>query len=171
MISITKSYIADAVLCMIIGLLLIFRSAESLVFFIRAFGAVLAVMGIVKVLSYLLEKEKRNTLSLCLGIIMIICSVVFLLKPDIFVGIFPFVAGIFIGYGALVSLVEAIKKRAAVPIILSLVVFALAVLVILRPAFISKILIQVIGVSMIIGGVAILMAVKKAQPVTVEAQK
>ena len=102
---------------------------------------------------------------------MIICSVVFLLKPDIFVGIFPFVAGIFIGYGALVSLVEAIKKRAAVPIILSLVVFALAVLVILRPAFISKILIQVIGVSMIIGGVAILMAVKKAQPVTVEAQK
>jgi uncharacterized membrane protein HdeD (DUF308 family) len=107
--------------------------------------------------------------SIVLSVIQIVIGILLLVKSDFFIAIFPYLAGAVIAIGAVISLVNALKQKKqgnsplAVPtIILSAIALILGILVIFHPGFVANILMQLIGVAMLVDGVAVLLALSKS---------
>ena len=164
-----KNYIVDAVLLLAIGLFLLIHPSSTLNFLCTVFGVILLLMGVVKVLTYILAKDpqEKSVLSLIVAALQLIFGIWLLVKPEFFIAIFPIVAGLLIGYGAVVGLYETMQfKKLKLSgltglLVLSLVTLALAILVILHPTAIANIIIQVIGISMIVEGATLLIVMSK----------
>ena len=107
--------------------------------------------------------------SIVLSVIQIVIGILLLVKSDFFIAIFPYLAGAVIAIGAVISLVNAMKQKKqgnaplAVPtIILSVIALILGIVVIFHPGFVTNILMQLIGVAMLVDGVAVLLALSKS---------
>ena len=90
-----------------------------------------------------------------------------LVSPGFFIGFFPFVAGLVIAYGAVISLIEAISLRrlqvsgAGAATVMSLITLAMALVVIMHPAMITEIIVQVIGVALVVEGATLLLSLSR----------
>lgn len=164
-----RNYITDAVLLILLGLVLLFKPGGTLEFFCKILGIVLLVLGAVKALQFFITKDKANKsiLSLLVGAVQGIFGIWLLANPGFFISFVPTVAGVVIAYGAIISIMQAIKAKkagasdATLAIICSVVTLMLAIIVILHPAAISAMMIQLIGVSLIIEGVTLLIALSR----------
>lgn len=167
--AILRHYLVDAVLLIGAGIFLVLRPASTLAFSFQALGVLLMVLGAVKVLQYFLEREPefRNSAALGIGILQLAAGIFLFANPAVLIGFFPFVVGLVICYGALLSLIQGIRAmRLGVPgaglaIGCALVTLLMAVVVILHPEVISEILVQFTGVSLIAEGITILIALSR----------
>ena len=166
---IIKNYITDAVLLILLGLILLIKPGATLEVSCRIIGAVLLVLGAVKLLQFFLTKDKKNRSipSLIIGVVQILLGICLLASPGFFISFVPTVAAIVIAYGAIVSLIQAIRakkhgaKGSVAAIVLALITLALAVIVILHPAAFSAIIMQIIGVSLIVEGVTLIISLSR----------
>ena len=164
-----RNYITDAVLLILLGLILLFKPGGTLDFFCKILGIVLLVLGAVKALQFFITKDKSNKRvpSLLVGAIQVIFGIWLLANPGFFISFLPTVAGVVIAYGAIISIIQAIKAKkagasgATLAIICSAITLLLAIIVILHPVAISAIMIQLIGMSLIVEGITLLVALSR----------
>ncbi|MDO5702207.1 MAG: DUF308 domain-containing protein [Lachnospiraceae bacterium] len=166
-----KNYIVDAVLLIALGIVFLIKPGSSLVFLCHVIAVVLLVMGGVKIAGTLVAHEQQPTqddgrgFRLFTSVIQIVFGLLLLIKADLFIGIFPFLAGAVIAYGAVVSLVRTFKERGTaspnvtkITMVLAIVTLIIAIVVIIHPVFISKFIVQIIGVALLVEGVTIIAA-------------
>ena len=162
------SYLVDAVLLILLGIVLVIYPQSTLDFVIHWGGILLLFMGFIKILIYLIQKDNRNKNSLIVSIVQLVCGIIMLLFPNFVKSIIPFVSGIFIAYGAIICLVNAIKLRKMnIPIInqvfiLSVITLVLALVIaiymIAKPAEASGVIIRLIGLGLLMEGVTMLVS-------------
>ncbi len=171
-----KSYIFTGIVLIILGGFLLFRPETTLHFVIRLFGILLLVVGGVTILAYLFRRNSPETtsFSIAIGILEVLGGIILLVKQDFFVGIVPMVAGIIMMMGGIVSLYHAFTIRQyeyslkKPSIASSLVTLILGLVILLNPVFISKIIVQLIGIGLLIEGATLLLSLSRKPPQPVQ---
>lgn len=84
--------IVSALVCIAFGVVLILYPVQTTTAACRIVGAVIGVLGIVKIISYIMKSSEKNALHLTLGIILSVVGLWILLNPTsiqtlIFIGI------------------------------------------------------------------------------------
>ena len=161
-----KNYLVDAIVLIAVGLILLLWPNGTLNTIFRLIGIGLLVLGAIKVLSFFLKKDKkdRSVISLLVGVVQIVLGIFFLSRPDVLVAFFPTVAAILLAYGAVVMIVRALKQRknnkrsAMLALVFGIITLVLAVVILAHPVFLANVLVQAAGISMIVEGVFLLIA-------------
>ena len=163
---IMESYLFDAILLVVVGVVLIVYPQGSLDFMIRWAGILLLIMGAAKLLLYLIRSESRETSDLVISILQLLCGIIMLRKPEFIKSIVPFVAGLFIAWGAIYSLYKAFKwRKLKIPAIRSVVVLSIITLVVAliagiymikNPAAVSGFVTRLVGIGVLLEGVTML---------------
>lgn len=86
--------IVTALVCIGLGVVLILWPVEVTVVVCKVIGAVIAFLGAVRIIGYFLHKEKKHSLHLLLGLVLLLVGIWIFLKPDSIQSI------LFIGIGA-----------------------------------------------------------------------
>ncbi|MBR2529384.1 MAG: DUF308 domain-containing protein [Blautia sp.] len=165
--SILRNYIVDAFLLILLGIFMLLKPNHAMDFVIRVAGAVHIIMGAAKTILFIRDQEERSVFVLMLGVLQIVLGIVLLANPALFAGIYTMAWGIIIAYGAVVSLAELVRVRKydvslfTPAIVLSLVTLVLAIVVILHPGIVAKYITQLIGISVIVEGVSLLLALTR----------
>lgn len=173
------SYFLAAILYIVLGTILLVwpNTTGNIVCF--AFGLLLLAYGIITIISFFVHDSRLGSFrfELVLGIICAAVGLLFLLRPDIVLSIFPVILGIYIVIDALLNLKRALELHSMlyprwwVALTLSLVSVALGVLILLRPGMTAEVLIMVIGVVFIYNGLSDLWALFMVNRVTKEFRK
>ena len=128
-------------------------------------------MGAVRIISFFTRKDEaeRGVPALIVGIAQAVIGLLLIAKPDLLISIWYMVAAALIGYGAIASLIRAVKQmKAKVPgavatLVLSIATLVLAIVVFINPAAFASFYMQLIGISFIVEGAALVLAsIKKA---------
>lgn len=173
------SYFLAAILYIALGVILLIwpNTTGSIVCF--AFGSVLLAYGVITVISFFVHDSRLGSFrfELVLGIVCTAVGILFLLRPDIVLSIFPIILGIYIVIDALLNLKRALELHSMhyprwwIALTLSLVSVALGILILLRPGMTAEVLIMVIGVVFIYNGLSDLWALFMVGRVTKEFRK
>lgn len=86
--------IVTALVCIGLGVVLILWPVEVTTVACKVIGAVIAFLGAVRIIGYFLRKEKKHSLHLLLGMVLLLVGIWIFLKPDSIQSI------LFIGIGA-----------------------------------------------------------------------
>lgn len=86
--------IVTALGCIGLGIVLILWPVEVTTVVCEVIGAIIAFLGAVRIIGYFLRKEKKHSLHLLLGLILLLVGIWIFLKPDSIQSI------LFIGIGA-----------------------------------------------------------------------
>lgn len=173
------SYFLAAILYIALGVILLVwpNTTGSIVCF--TFGSVLLAYGIITVISFFVHDSRLGSFrfELVLGIVCTAVGILFLLRPDIVLSIFPIILGIYIVIDALLNLKRALELHSMlyprwwIALTLSLVSVALGILILIRPGMTAEVLIMVIGVVFIYNGLSDLWALFMVGRVTKEFRK
>lgn len=168
---IMKNTLVDALLLIVLGIVLLVKPSGTLDIIFRIIGVMLLVMGAVRIIGFFTkkDKEKRSVPALIVGIVQAVIGLLLIVKPDTFVSVWYMAAAVLIGYGAIVSLIRAVKQmKAKVPgavatLVLSIATLVLAIVVFINPAAFAAFYMQLIAISFIVEGAALVLAsIKKA---------
>ena len=163
-----RSYLVDAVLLIILGVVLLVYPQSSLDFMLHWAGILLLVMGGAKIIWYFLKSDRRENDALAVSIGQALLGLALLIAPGFFKGILPFLTGVLIAYGAIVSLLRSLKARklgiraSGTVTILSVITLVLAlgigIYMIMHPVAVTGLIIRAIGASLLLEGVTMLLA-------------
>ena len=168
---IIKNTLIDAILLIVLGIVVLIKPGETLDVIFKIIGAMLLIMGAVRFISFFAkkDKEKRSVLALIVGIVQAVIGLLLIVKPDLFVSAWYMAAAVLIGYGAIVSLIRAVRQiktkvqGAVATLVLSIATLVLAIVVFINPTVFATFYTQLIGVSFIVEGVTLILAsVRKA---------
>ena len=166
-----KNTLVDAFLLIVLGIVLLIKPSGTLEIIFRIIGVTLLVMGAVRIISFFTRKDEaeRSVPALIVGIAQAVIGLLLIAKPDLLISVWYMVAAALIGYGAIVSLIRAVKQmNAKVPgavatLVLSIATLVLAIVVFINPAAFAAFYMQLIGISFIVEGAALVLAsIKKA---------
>ena len=157
-----KSYLVDGILLFLLGLVMLIWPNDTLNTVCILIGAAVGVMGIIKTVAYLMQKDKENRklTSLIVGIIQIIAGILVMCNADFFVSFFQIISGIVILYGAVILFVQAFKSRQekgakfTAALIMGAINLFLAVVILINPAQFAAFMTQLNGVSLMIEGIS-----------------
>lgn len=153
-----KSAILSAVLYLALGILLICHPEPAVLWLCYTLGAVLALYGIIRIVSYL--KSQLFVGDLLLGIATAAFGIFTLLSPTSVLGILSVFLGLIILVNGFVSLQRAFTlkqysyKYWYIPMLLALLVLALGALVIAIPTLFGSILMVIIGILLVYEGIS-----------------
>lgn len=74
--------IVTAFVCIGLGVVLILWPIEVTMVVCKVIGAVIAFLGAVRIIGYFLRKEKKHSLHLLLGLVLLLVGIWIFLKPD-----------------------------------------------------------------------------------------
>lgn len=74
--------IINAAACITFGIVLILWPVQVTTIACQAIAVVIAVLGAVRVISYIMESEAKNSLNLPLGLVLFVIGIWIFLKPD-----------------------------------------------------------------------------------------
>lgn len=168
------SFLSAAVLYLVLGLILLLWPGITAKVFCYAFGAVLLLYGAISIISFFVHDSRSGLLQieLILGILFAGVGLIFLLKPDFVMKIFPVVLGIYLIIDALLNLKRAFELKRmgyqnwVVMLVLSLLSVAIGVVVLINPFQTAELLIRVIGGGFIYTGLSDLWTLFKLGRVT-----
>lgn len=157
--------IIDTILLVVLGIVLLVKPGETIEAIFRIIGTILLVMGVVKIIAFFVKKEKkdRSVFSLILGIVQVVLGLVLIAKPILIVSIWYVVAAVILGFGAIISLIRAIRQMkakspvAVVSLVLSIITLILAIVVFVNPTAFAAFQMKLIGISFVIEGAALLL--------------
>ena len=158
------SFLLASILYLALGLVLLIWPGTATTVICYAFGAVLAIYGLVAIISFFVSRKGGFAFELFLGIVAAGIGAFFLL-------------GIFIVIDGLLNLKRAFELhrleygRWFITLILSLVSVALGLLVVFQPYLAAEALIMLIGVVFIYEGLSDLWAIVKVTRLTKELRK
>ncbi len=107
------NYVASAILCVLLGLVLIIWPGTTTQIVCRLLGTVLLIYGVVQIAIYLFNRE-RTIISqgmLILGIILTVFGAWILFKPEMIIKAVPVMVGILIGIHGFHNVVQAIALQ------------------------------------------------------------
>ena len=161
-----KSTLVDAILLFFLGIVLLVNPSGTLETLFKIIGVMLIIMGAVRIISFFVKKEKkdRSVPALIIGIILAVIGLLLLGKPTLLISIWYKVAAVLIAYGAIVSLIRAIRQMkekssiAVATLILSITTLVLAIMVFANPVALAEFYTQLIGVSFILESITLALA-------------
>ena len=165
--SIRRSYFIDGLFLIALGLFMLIYPGDSLKIVCTVIGAIIAVMGVIKVITFFTNGADKPWIDLGVAIVQVAVGVLLITRSNTFISAFNIIVGIVLLYGAITMLVGAIRiaKATGITFVLS-IVFAvitgiLAVIILANPAGFASFIEQLRGIALIIEGVEMLLVLRK----------
>lgn len=156
------SYLLAAILYIAFGLVLLVWPEITGSIICIVFGLILLVYGAITIISFFMHDSRQGAyrFELILGIVAAALGILFLVKPEFVLSVFPVILGIYIVIDAGLNLRRAFELRRMeysrwwIALSLSLVAMALGVLILFRPLFIADFITMIIGGVLIYNGLS-----------------
>ncbi len=165
-----KSYFFDGFLLIALGVVMIVWPKQSLSILCDIIGAVIIVMGLIKLITFFAgKKEEKEAKDLLVGIIQLALGTALIVKADFFITAFQIITAIILAYGAIVMLCHAIALRKikgpmfVLSIIFGIITLVLAVIIFIDPAAFAEFKTQLHGISLIVEGLAMIIVLSKVK--------
>ncbi len=160
--SLKVNYSLSALICVILGIVLLIWPGQSTQVVCMILGIVLGGFGILQIILYLATREKTmvSHSMMMLGIVLAVIGVWIVLKPDTIIKAIPMIVGILIVIHGLHNAVQAIDLKKMqydnwwVALLLSLLTVALGAVLICNPFTIVDTVVQIIGAFLIYDGLS-----------------
>ncbi len=158
--SIKVNILGSAVLCIILGIILVVYPNTSLTIVCRVVGAIVLITGIGMIFSYLRSESKGilAKVGLVFGSILVIVGGFIILRPLGIVSIIPIVFGIMLIYHGLSNMRQAFElhqykdKRWWTPVLIAASTIILGVVIMNNPFGTIEVLMRIIGACLIYDG-------------------
>lgn len=156
------NYTLSAILCVIIGAVLIIWPGTSTQIVCMVLGGMLAVYGVIQIILYLFVKERTLYLQgmLILGIVFSVVGVWILLKPEAIIAMVPIIMGAIIIIHGLHNTVQAIdlKKMSYekwwVAFLFGVLTIVLGAVLVYNPFSVVNTVVRVIGGFLVYDGLS-----------------
>ena len=160
--SLKVNYSLSALICVILGIVLLIWPGQSTQVVCMILGIVLGGFGILQIILYLATREKTmvSHSMMMLGIVLAVIGVWIVLKPDTIIKAIPMIVGILIVIHGLHNGVQAIDLKKMqydnwwVALLLSLLTIVLGVVLICNPFTIMDTVVRLIGAFLIYDGLS-----------------
>lgn len=157
-----KNIVISAVLCIVLGIVLVVWPDMSMQIACTAIGGVLLVGGVVRLVEYFVLRDGSMyaQMNLIMGIVLAVVGVWIVLKPDKVLAIIPIIIGIVIVLHGLNNLQQAVTlckekyDKWWVALILGLLTVGFGVLLICRPFAALDTVVMLIGIFLIYDGLS-----------------
>lgn len=161
--------VISAVLCILLGIVLVVWPDISMQIACTAIGAVLLVGGIVRLVQYFVVRDGSMyaQMNLIMGIVLTVVGVWIVLKPDKVLAIIPIIIGIVIVIHGLNNLQQAVSlckekyDKWWVALILGVLTVGFGILLICRPFAALDTVVMLIGIFLIYDGLSDLWIVSR----------
>ena len=168
---IKTNVIISSALCVILGLVLVFRPGLSMRIVCTAVGAVLIVSGIMRMADYFTARDGSlySQASLIFGIVLAVVGVWIVIKPDKVMAIIPIIVGIVIAIHGLHNLQQAARlwrdqyEKWWEALILGVLTVGFGVLLVCRPFAAIDTVVMLIGFFLIYDGISNVWIVSRMQ--------
>ena len=171
----TVEIVIDVVL-FLIGIVLIVWPVDAAIIMTRVIGSIMVLLSIVEIIVFLRSKTKDpfEYAGLVISILFAGMGIWLIVNPDWLVQFFNIMFGIMIGLYGLFGIISAIgfARKAGglwwIGLIMSIIAVALAVLIFMNPFATPKLLMIIIGVTLIVAavtGVYNRLRIRKAQKI------
>ena len=152
----------SAVICVILGIVLLVWPGQSTQVVCMILGIVLGGFGIIQIVLYLATQEKTmvSHSMMMLGIVLAVIGGWIVLKPDTIIKAIPMIVGILIVIHGLHNAVQAVDLKKMqydnwwVALLLSLLTIALGVVLICNPFTVVDTVVRLIGAFLIYDGLS-----------------
>lgn len=159
---IKTNVVVSSALCVILGLVLVFRPGLSMRIVCTAVGVVLIVSGIMRMIAYFTARDGSlySQANLIFGIVLAVVGVWIVMKPDKVMAIIPIIVGIVIAIHGLHNLQQAAElwrdkyDRWWVALILGVLTVGFGVLLVYRPFAAIDTVVMMIGFFLIYDGLS-----------------
>lgn len=159
---IKTNVVVSSALCVILGLVLVFRPGLSMRIVCTAVGVVLILSGAMRMLAYFTARDGSlySQANLIFGIVVAVVGVWIVMKPDKVMAIIPIIVGIVIAIHGLHNLQQAAElwrdkySRWWVVLILGVLTVGFGVLLVCRPFAAIDTVVMLIGFFLIYDGLS-----------------
>ncbi len=159
---IKTNVVVSSALCVILGLVLVFRPGLSMRIVCTAVGVVLIVSGVMRMIAYFTARDGSlySQANLIFGIVLAVVGVWIVMKPDKVMAIFPIIVGIVIAIHGLHNLQQAAElwrdkyERWWIALILGVLTVGFGVLLVCRPFAAIDTVVMLIGFFLIYDGLS-----------------
>lgn len=159
---IKTNVVVSSALCIILGLVLVFRPGLSMRIVCTAVGVVLILSGVMRMIDYFTARDGSlySQSNLIFGIVLAVVGVWIVVKPDKVMAIIPIIVGIVIAMHGLHNLQQALGlwrdryDRWWVALILGALTVGFGVLLICRPFAAIDTVVMLIGFFLIYDGIS-----------------
>ena len=156
------NYTVSAIICVVIGLVLIIWPGTSTQLVCMVLGSVLFLYGLIQLALYLFARERTLYLQgmLVLGIVFCVLGVWILLKPEIVIATVPIIIGIIIVIHGLHKISQAISLNKMdynnwwVALLFGVLTVALGGVLIYNPFSVVNTVVRVIGAFLLYDGLS-----------------
>ena len=160
--SLKVNYSLSAVICVILGIVLLVWPGQSTQVVCMVLGIVLGGFGLIQIILYLATKEKTmvSHSMMMLGVVLAVIGGWIVLKPETIIKAVPMIVGILIVIHGFHNAVQAIDLKKMqydnwwVALLLSLVTVALGVVLICNPFTIVDTVVRIIGAFLVYDGLS-----------------
>lgn len=154
--------VISAVLCIVLGIVLVVWPDMSMQIACAAIGVVLLVGGLVRLVQYFVVRDGSMyaQMNLIMGIVLAVVGVWIVLKPDKVLAIIPIIIGIVIVLHGLNNLQQAVTlckekyDKWWIALILGLLTVGFGVLLVCRPFAALDTVVMLIGIFLIYDGLS-----------------
>ena len=160
--SLKVNYSLSAVICVILGIVLLVWPGQSTHVVCMVLGIVLGGFGLIQIILYLATKEKTmvSHSMMMLGVVLAVIGGWIVLKPETIIKAVPMIVGILIVIHGFHNAVQAIDLKKMqydnwwVALLLSLLTVALGVVLICNPFTIVDTVVRIIGAFLVYDGLS-----------------
>lgn len=160
--SLKVNYSLSAVICVILGIVLLVWPGQSTQVVCMVLGIVLGDFGLIQIILYLATKEKTmvSHSMMMLGVVLAVIGGWIVLKPETIIKAVPMIVGILIVIHGFHNAVQAIDLKKMqydnwwVALLLSLLTVALGVVLICNPFTIVDTVVRIIGAFLVYDGLS-----------------
>lgn len=160
--SLKVNYSLSAVICVILGIVLLVWPGQSTQVVCMVLGIVLGGFGLIQIILYLATKEKTmvSHSMMMLGVVLAVIGGWIVLKPETIIKAVPMIVGILIVIHGFHNAVQAIDLKKMqydnwwVALLMSLLTVALGVVLICNPFTIVDTVVRIIGAFLVYDGLS-----------------
>ncbi len=153
--SIIANKLAVALLSVILGVVLLIMQGGALQAIVKVAAILFIVAGVGYIILFFMNKNRSNTTLAC-AVIALILGIIFFVRPDIIVNIFPIILGVYLVIEGLTNVLAALQHKKSKSFIVGLVLGALTLIVgiflIFRAGTVMNIVSIIAGISLIVNG-------------------
>ncbi|MBD5395157.1 MAG: hypothetical protein HDR71_13015 [Lachnospiraceae bacterium] len=173
------NYTVSAVICVIIGLVLIIWPGTSTQVVCMVFGGMLLAYGIIQIALYLFAREHTLYLQgmLLLGIVFGVLGAWILIKPEIIIATVPIVIGLIVIVHGVHNALQAIDLKKLgynkwwVALLFGILTVALGVILVYNPFSVVNTVVRVIGAFLIYDGMSDMWIISRISKTKKEKQR
>ena len=173
------NYTVSAVICVIIGLVLIIWPGTSTQVVCMVFGGMLLAYGIIQIALYLFAREHTLYLQgmLLLGIVFGVLGAWILIKPEIIIATVPIVIGLIVIVHGVHNALQAIDLKKLgyskwwVALLFGILTVALGMILVYNPFSVVNTVVRVIGAFLIYDGMSDMWIISRISKTKKEKQR